>query len=335
VSTLRALIVGAGAMGRAWGRAVSAHGGLAIAGWVDVLGEKAARAAEETGLPAEAVFDDVDQALAKLEPDFLIDAAVPQAHAEVTLASLQRGVPVLGEKPMAATMQEARSLVEASEETGTLFVVSQNRRYDKGVAALREFVLGPLGGVGQLNAEFYRGPRFGGFRAEMDSPLLVDMAVHTFDQARYIAGADALSVSCSEFNPPWSWFKGAASVVADFELTTGAHFSYQGSWCARGLETSWQSCWRALGPNGAVVWDGEGELVAELDSGAEEGTKLTRQAPSPIAGEGLAGVLADFVVAVQGGPKPMTECHDNIKTLAMVMAALEAAKTGRRTSVAT
>ena len=330
-----ALVVGAGGMGRAWARALMARPDVAIVGWVDVVGERAERAVRELGLSATAVHDDLEGSLSQLKPDFLVDAAVPEAHAEVTLLGLERGVAVLGEKPMATTLREAQSLVQASEETGTLFVVSQNRRYDKGLAALRNVVSAQLGGAGQINAEFYRGPHFGGFRDEMDSPLLVDMAVHTFDQARYITGADPVSVSCSEYNPPWSWYKGAASAVADFELTAGAHFSYEGSWCAQGLETSWQSSWRVLGPNGAASWDGAGELVVERALGPEGGQRPgpVRLDPPPIAFEGLAGVLAEFIAALEGGPVPMTECHDNIKSFAMVMAALESARTGRRTPV--
>ena len=56
-------------------------------------------------------------------------------------------------------------------------------------------------------------PTSGGFREEMDSPLLVDMAIHTFDAARYVTGGDPVSVLCTEFNPPWSWYRGAASAV--------------------------------------------------------------------------------------------------------------------------
>ena len=36
----------------------------------------------------------------------------------------------------------------------------------------------------------------------MDSPLVLDMAIHTFDQARFITGANPISVYCHEFNPP-------------------------------------------------------------------------------------------------------------------------------------
>ena len=41
----------------------------------------------------------------------------------------------------------------------------------------------------------------------MESPLILDMAIHTFDQARFITGADPVSVYCHEFNPPGSWYK--------------------------------------------------------------------------------------------------------------------------------
>jgi predicted dehydrogenase len=336
MTPLRALLVGAGGMGRAWGRALAAHPDVVLAGWVDVVKERAVSAAMELGMRGVAFDDDLVAALRSLSPDFVVDAAIPEAHLEVTLACLDRTIPVLGEKPMAATLDEARILVAASERTGTLFAVSQNRRYNKGLAAFRELVTGALGGAGQINAEFYTGPRFGGFREEMESPLLLDMAIHTFDAARYVTGADPVSVFCSEHNPSWSWYKGAASAVAEFELTNGVRFSYEGSWCARGLHTSWESSWRALGPHGSAAWDGHERLVAELTgTGSEPGDRLRRAeiTPKPIPAEDIRGSLADFVRALLGGEPPMTECHDNIRSLAMVMAALESSRTGQRVRI--
>lgn len=337
MTQLRALLVGAGGMGRAWGRALAAHPDVALAGWVDLVKERAVSAAGELGVPGVACGDNLADSLRSLRPDFVIDVAVPQAHAEVTLACLERGVPVLGEKPLATTIEEARTLLAAAERSGTLFAVSQNRRYNKGLAAFRDLIAGSLGGTGQVNAEFYLGPRFGGFRDEMDSPLLLDMAIHTFDAARYVTGSDPVSVSCTEYNPSWSWYKGAASAVADFELANGAHFSYQGTWCAQGLFTSWESSWRALGPRGSATWDGQDRIVAELTA-AEGGPAAGRPArvevtPAPIPAEGIGGSLADFVRALRGGQPPMTECHDNIRSLAMVVAARESSRTGRRVPV--
>ena len=63
----------------------------------------------------------------------------------------------------------------------------------------------------------------------MDSPLLVDMAIHTFDAARYVTGADPVSVQCAEFNPPWSWYRGSASAIAEFEFEDGLRLGSRGA----------------------------------------------------------------------------------------------------------
>lgn len=52
-----------------------------------------------------------------------------------------------------------------------------------------------------------------------------------------------------------------------------------------------------------------------------------------LPGEGIAGALLDLVAAFRSGRAPMTECHDNIKSLAMVMSALDASRTGRRVAI--
>jgi predicted dehydrogenase len=327
------MLVGAGGMGRAWARVIAANSDIQLVGWVDLLKDRVAEAVDELQLKGLAVEDDVEAALNLARPDFVVDATIPEAHHEVTRLCLDRKVAVLGEKPMAASLEEARDLVARSERSSTLFMVSQNRRYNAGLTTYRDLIAQHLGGIGQLNAEFYRAPHFGGFREEMDSPLLIDMAIHTFDAARYLTGADPLTVSCTEFNPPWSWFRGAASVVADFELTGGIRFTYQGSWCAAGYETSWDSSWRAIGPAGTATWDGATNPTAEVAaSGA--GEPLVVEPPLvPVPGEGIAGALLDFVAALHSGRVPMNECHKNIKSLAMVMSALESSRAGRRVAM--
>ncbi|MDA8062543.1 MAG: Gfo/Idh/MocA family oxidoreductase [Actinomycetota bacterium] len=333
MSRLRAVLVGAGGMGKAWAGALVADPRLDLVGWVDVVEERAREAVGALGLTATGVEADVGTALSRHSPDFVVDVSVPEAHYEVTATCLRRGVPVLGEKPMAATMAEARALVELSERTSTLFAVSQNRRYNAGLVAFKDLVATRLGGVSQLNAEFYRAPHFGGFREEMASPLLLDMAIHTFDAARYVTGADATSVVCSELNPPWSWYEGSACAVADLEMTGGLRFTYQGSWCAQGFETSWDSSWRAVGRLGTALWDGTGAPVAEVEVAGSDATERLEAQPAEGFAGGIAGSLADFVSALGGGDPPMGECHDNIRSLAMVFAALESSRTGARVAV--
>ena len=50
----------------------------------------------------------------------------------------------------------------------------------------------PCGEVGTVTTEFFKAPRFGGFREQMAYPLLVDMAIHQFDLARDLIQAEAV-----------------------------------------------------------------------------------------------------------------------------------------------
>jgi predicted dehydrogenase len=322
-------------MGRTWARTITNDPDVSLVGWVDLFRERAVEGTEELGLVNVAIEDDLDVALAKCSPDFVVDVTTPEAHYEVTRRCLERGVAVLGEKPMAANLDEAQALVEVARRTSTLFVVSQNRRYHPGLVAFRRLVVDRLGGIGELSADFYGGSRFGGFREEMASPLLLDMAIHTFDAARYVTGADALSVYCTEFNPAWSWYRGSASAHADFEFTGGIRFSYRGSWCAEGLQTSWEAEWRAVGALGGAKWDGSSNPVAEVRAGDEKGKPLQviEGEPVPMSREGIAGSLGDFVRALRTGEPVMNECGDNIKSFAMVMAALASSASRGRVEV--
>ena len=331
--TFKALLVGAGGMGRAWGKNLRDCADVELGGWVDIRPGVAAEAAAELGRPGVYTGDDLARALAEVKPDFVVDVTIPEAHRDVTLAALAAGVPVLGEKPMADTMEHARDMVAASEQAGKLYMVSQSRRYDPRLHAFRRLIAEHTGELGILNSDFYLGAHFGGFRDEMESPLLLDMAIHTLDAARYLSGADPVAVYCEEFNPCWSWYRGAACATALFEMTGGLRYTYRGSWCSEGRHTSWEGEWRAVGPHGTATWDGTGAPVAEVVAGSggfHAPTEPRTVAVDEGIARGIAGSLRDFLHALRTGATPMGECHDNIKSLAMVFGAIESAATGRR-----
>jgi predicted dehydrogenase len=333
---MKALLVGAGGMGQAWGKNLADCEGVELAGWVDIRPDAARQAADKLGLTQTYTGVDLDRALREVRPDFVVDVTIPEAHRDVTVAALAAGVPVLGEKPLADTMEHAREMVAASERAGKLYMVSQSRRYDPRLHAFRRLIVDRVGHLGILNSDFYIGAHFGGFRDEMASVLLLDMAIHTLDAARFLCGADPVAVYCDEFNPSWSWYKGDASATAIFEMTGGLRYTYRGSWCSEGRHTSWEGEWRAVGPNGTATWDGHGAPVAEIV--VERGGFNSRTEPHTAGVDeamqrGIAGSLRDFLNALRTGATPMGECHDNIKSLAMVFAAIESAATGKRVAI--
>lgn len=334
---LKALLVGAGGMGRAWATNLLAYDAVKLVGWVDLRREVAEQAVAALNLGDLPIYVDIAPAIAELQPDFVVDVTIPEAHYDVTLRALGAGLPVLGEKPMADSMHRAREMVAASERAGKLYMVSQSRRYHAQLHALRRLVVEQIGTPGILTSDFFLGPHFGGFREAMAHPLLLDMAIHTFDAARYLSGSDPVAVYCEAWNPEWSWYAGAASATAIFEMTGGLRYIYRGSWCSEGQPTSWEAEWRIVGPRGTAAWDGHNPPTAEVVTGTEgffhpmEPCVAQVEADMP---SGIAGSLRDFVHALRTGNTPMGECHDNIKSLAMVFAAIESAETGRRVIIA-
>ena len=325
----RVLVVGCGSMSRAWLRYLTSRDEIEVVGLVDIEPQAAAARAAEAGLEVPH-FTELEAALAHSAPTVVCDVTIPEAHAGVAGAALRAGCHVASEKPMAHSVAAARATSALAAEAGLNYAIMQNRRYRPPIRAVRDIVAsGELGEIGIVNADFYLGPHFGGFRDAMDSPLLLDMAIHTFDQARFITGSDPVAVYCHEFNPAWSWYAHGAAATAVFEMTGGLVFTYRGSWCSEALTTSWESQWRLLGGRGALGWDGEGQPQVELIGGGEVTT------PAPYTGpEGHPGCLQEMFAAIAEGRPAETSYADNIQSLAMVFGAMESARRGERMVIA-
>ena len=292
---------------------------------VDVVPGAAESAARERGwdIPSLSRLD----AALELGADLVLNATVPEAHLDVSSAALRAGIPVLSEKPATPTVHEALVLAALSRTTGVLMAVSQSRRHSAGIRAFKETLAG-LGGATQLHTRFSQNPRFGGFRDEMEHPLLVDMAIHSFDQARFLLDAEPVSVYCEAFNPGWSWYRGAAAAEAIFRFDDDSRFSYAGSWCADGLTTSWNGDWRGSAAAGTATWDGESEVLTQGRTGPVASVPLDAES------EGLDAALEEFVAALDGGPDPSGEIHRNVWSVAMVEASVTSSRRGAPVSFA-
>ncbi len=333
-----ALLVGCGGISRAWLRALPEVPDLKIVGLVDIYEATARERAAEFGLADATIGTDVVAAIEALRPDVVFDCTIPAAHPVVTLAALERGCHVLGEKPLAPSLAEARRMVRAAASSGRTYAVIQNRRYDPNIHRLRAFLRsGVLGRITTVTSDFFLAARFGGFRDHMPHVLLLDMAIHTFDAARFLTEADPQAVYCREWNPTESWFDRDAAAVAHFEFSDGITYTYQGSWVAEGINTSYNASWRIVGTHGSVVWDGETGFQAQLADGRDGHRSAYRDIPLPPGDynlpSGHTGIIKDFIRCIRAGEMPQTICTDNIRSLAMVFGAIESAERGERVAI--
>jgi predicted dehydrogenase len=288
------------------------------------------------------VFDTLADAVAKTGANLVFDVTIPDAHEAVVVEALQLGCDVVGEKPLAATLPAAQRMVATAKQTGRTYAVMQNRRWIPEIQAFRKVLHGErLGGVEELHADMYIGAHFGGFREEMKFPLLLDMAIHTFDEARFLSGADPVSVYCHSWNPKRSWYGHDASAACIFEMSDGIVFTYRGSWCGEGLHADWNGEWRAVCNRGTAKWDGVKSVQAQAIKPPPAGEKQPffnamedLAVPiDPLPARGHTGLIQDALACIRDGRAPATVCTDNIKSLAMVEAAVESAKQGKKVKV--
>lgn len=337
---LTAVLAGCGAMSTVWLEAIQKVEGLELVGLVDIDLARAKDLAARFKLPNVVVGTSLKNVLATAKPDVVFDVVVPQARRDLVLMAFEHGCDVLTEKPLAASMNDAKEILAAAKKQGRIHAVVQNRRYLANIRRIRRFIdSGALGKPTSIHCDFFLAPHFGGFREEMDHVLLLDMAIHTFDAARYLVNAVPQSVFCVEWEPTTSWYKNGSSAAALFKMEGGIIFNYRGSWCADGLKTSWESSWRIVCEKGTLVWDGFDDLRAERATTERDGifdiaepVEVPDLQPEDRIG-GHLGVITDFVAAVHTRKAPETSGSDNIKSLAMVFGAIESAKTGERVAI--
>ena len=178
-------VVGVGALGQHHARHLAM---LEEAELVGVYDTNAARAAEIAGELGVTAFPDCDALLARVQA---VTIAVPTpAHAAVGLRALERGVPVLMEKPLAATVAEADALIAAAARSGVQLQVGHIERYNRALRAAEPYLDGPRYIESQRLAPFQ--PR------GTDVAVVLDLMIHDLDLVlRLTGGAEATEVRAS------------------------------------------------------------------------------------------------------------------------------------------
>ena len=288
-------------------------------------------------------FEDLTAMLDRARPDGVIIATPNTLHVPAGLACVQRGIPMLIEKPIADTVESARQLSDAAERASVAVLVGHHRRHNPVIAKAREIVregkIGRLTAVAALwliqkPASYFdvswRRERGGG-------PVLINL-IHDIDDLRFICGdiasVQAFASSATRGFPvedtaaialrfvngalgtvtvsdavaaPWSW-----------EITSGEAPNYpqrpENCYFFAGTEASLTvpklELWHYPGESG---W---GAPLASESIAVEHADPLVRQ-------------LQHFCRVIRGEEQPRVSGADATRTLAATLAVHEAAQTRR------
>ena len=302
-----------------------------IIGLVDVLPDVLKKQAWALGLEENQLFESAEDAVANCKADFAGIAVPPQFHKHAAICALEGGLPVITEKPIADSLESANEMVSAANRTGLPCGVIQNYRYEPNKQELvrirEEGRLGRLQHiVGRYACDYRKLGAWGkDWRHTMDFGLLFEGSVHHFDMLRFLSGGDCETVVGFGWNPEWSSFDHFSSGMYLMKMDNGVHTFYEGNSTAAGITNCWHNeYYRAEFEEGTVeVWGKEDVTISRV------GQEPEHYLAPELDWDNHDHLFAEFLDWLDGGPASRTRIQDNIKSFAMVIAAMQTTLDGQ------
>ena len=229
---IRIGIAGFGAAAQAFIPAIQAHPGFELVAAAEPAQAVRDSIGRELGI---RTYASVPEILAQVQLDAIYVATPTELHSEHVLQAMAAKKHVLVEKPMAATLEDARAMVEAADKAGIVFLVGHSHSYDLPIQRMQEIIAGgTLGRVRMVNTWcytdwVYRPRRPDELVTGLGGGVTYRQGSHQFDIIRLLCGGVARSVRARTFDwDPERRAIGAHMVFLDFEDGAAATAVYNG-----------------------------------------------------------------------------------------------------------
>jgi predicted dehydrogenase len=326
----RCILTGLGGRGRHWMSAVQKRDDVEIVAGVEPS-EANWNIAVEKGMAPDKIYPSLDDAMQHVQADFVLDVTPPKIHHLVAEKAFASGLHVLGEKPLSDDFSIAKQVADSGARAGVKHMITQNYRFGAQPRTTRKVLEENLiGAPEQCDLRFYMpwADSPGSHYVTEPFMLINDMMVHHFDLMRYVLNADPIAVQAITWNHSWGWHTGDAAHAIVFEFPNNLYATHVSCGCAVGSKTSWNGDWRIEGANGSIDWDNDGTWYSHLHRTAE---KVDRQKIEHLRVPASEQAMMDeFFSAIDENREPECSAQDNLKSLAMVFAAIKSTKEKRR-----
>ena len=317
---LRVGLIGAGGIAQSHMRGWEENENAGVVAICDIKREARQDTAKRWDVAKNALFDDYEKMLEKVELD-IVDICTPNAsHRAPTIAGFEAGCHVLVEKPVAISADECREMIKASKQADRLLMVAQVLRFGVEGQTLRTWVdAGLVGDIywSQCSLLRPRGvPSWGEFidaEASGWGPCY-DLGVHILDMALYMMDfPEPVSVSAATYleladrpslmkHDPAKYTVPEDMAAGFIRFANGATLSVQTSWALNVTEAAGRMNIILCGTEGGLQYSPP-TLVRE-----ENGmlTNSIPQVPVDVPEDGFAAEIAAFVEAIlKGKPSPV------------------------------
>jgi glucose-fructose oxidoreductase len=297
--------------------------------------EKAKRLAQVFGVDAKGLYDyDTFDSIARNTAIDVVYVVLPNSmHAEYTIRALEAGKHVLCEKPMANTPADCERMIAAAKRAGRRLMIGYRLHYEPYNQALVKYARDPeQDGAPQLvlaDAGFNIGDptQWRLRRAMAGGGSLMDIGIYALQAARYLAGAEPVSVNAMTYSTP-----------GDVRFTeVEEHVTFQLRFPSGLLANCTSSYGAGLNRFRVVKRNGWAELEPALNySGlrmrAFRGGVLQEIGQRTV--DHFATEMDHLSECIQTGAEPRTPGEEGLRDLRIMMAIYEAAKSGRTVPLA-
>ena len=180
-------VIGLGRMGQIYAEHLARHGQVRIASVSDVVEERAAQLADKFGVASWTA--DYQEILRDKSVDAVFVTSSTSTHREVVIAAAEAGKAIFCEKPIALTLEDTDDMIAAIDGSGVMFQAGFMRRFDRGYVAakrkIEEDVIGEPVTFKSIGRDPFC-PDLEYARPSVSGGLILDMAIHDFDLARWL-----------------------------------------------------------------------------------------------------------------------------------------------------
>ena len=302
-------------------------GSVHISRWAKIEGATIVAAcdvdeAKAAGVEGARPYSDFTAMLENEQLDAVDICTPPGLHAPPAVAALRRGIPVMCEKPLARTPDEAREIVDAAEASGTPLLTGFCHRFHEPIEIAANLIRsGELGRVLMFRNRF--ATRFAGVEDRWFSKrdiagggALMDTSIHSVDLFRHLVGEVATArAALATFSPKIQDVEDSAALTV--VAPTGAIGVIECSWATpysiNDLEV--------YGESGAVIVDYDrGEVRYRTDNSGEWVT------PEHKGQDRFEEELRHFTAVVRGEAEPRVTGRDGLRALEVLYEAYAAAQ---------
>src|SRR3954453_8776342 len=339
---VRIAVAGAGLIGRRHIEEIDASRAAQLAAVVDP-GPAAAEVADRFGVP---LYPSLRGLFDAEKPDGIVLATPNQLHVDLGLECVAAGAPVIVEKPIGDTVEGATKLVEAAETAGVPLLTGHPRNYSPIMAAAREIVRsGVLGSIVAVvgTALFYKPDDYfdvgdGWRRQPGGGPILLNL-IHEVNNLQSLVG-DVVRVQATTSSATRGFpvedtaamvFTFAGGALGTFLLSDTA--ASPRSWEQTSQENASyaaypdEDCYHLAGTHGSLsvrTIRPRGFRSSRSWWEPFESTTVDLQRSDPLANQ-----VAHFAAVIRGEVEPLCTGRDGLKTLQVVEAVVESARTGQ------